>query len=131
MAKFSSFRIISLHYTFYFIPRLFVCFCLFRATPEAYGGSQAGGLIRPVAVGLCHSNARSKLSVDLHHSSWQRWILNQLSKARDRICNLMVPCWIRFCCTVTGTPGSLFEYCVPVLTFKPWGCFLLDFVVDE
>ena len=28
---------------------------------------------------------------DLHHSSWQRWILNPLSEARDRTCNLMVP----------------------------------------
>ena len=28
---------------------------------------------------------------DLHHSSWQRWILNPLSKAMDRTRNLMVP----------------------------------------
>ena len=27
---------------------------------------------------------------DLHHSSWQCWILNSLTEARDRICNLMV-----------------------------------------
>ena len=39
---------------------LFV-FCLFRAIPVAYGGSQARGLIRTVTVGLCHSNARSEL----------------------------------------------------------------------
>ena len=24
---------------------------------------------------------------DLHHSSWQCWILNQLSKTRDRTCD--------------------------------------------
>ena len=41
-------------------------FCLFAfsgATPVAYGGSQAGGLIRAVAAGLrqSHSNAGSKL----------------------------------------------------------------------
>ena len=37
-------------------------FCLFRATPAAYGGSQARGLIQAVATGLhySHSNARSK-----------------------------------------------------------------------
>ena len=37
-------------------------FCLFRATPTAYGGSYARGLIRTVADGLHHSysNARSK-----------------------------------------------------------------------
>ena len=32
---------------------------------------------------------------DLHHSSWQRWILNPLSEARDRTRNLMVPGRIR------------------------------------
>ena len=46
---------------------LFVClFCLFafsRATPVAYGGSQARGLIGAVAAGLhqSHSNASSEL----------------------------------------------------------------------
>ena len=41
-----------------------VCFifCLFRAAPAAYGGSQARGLIRAVATGLRQSlsNARSE-----------------------------------------------------------------------
>ena len=36
--------------------------------------------------------------------SRQCWILNPLSKARDKTCNLMIPCRIRFCCTTTGTP---------------------------
>ena len=42
--------------------KIFFFFCLFRATPVADGGSQAGGPIRAVAEGLCHrpSNARSK-----------------------------------------------------------------------
>ena len=37
-------------------------FCLFRGAPMAYGGSQARGLMRAVATGLCHShsNARSE-----------------------------------------------------------------------
>ena len=37
-------------------------FCLFRAEPTAYGGSQARGLIGAVAAGLCqsHSNAGSE-----------------------------------------------------------------------
>ena len=33
---------------------------------------------------------------DLHHSLWQRWILNLLSKARDRTCVLMDATQIRF-----------------------------------
>ena len=43
---------------------LFIYFCLFafsRATPMAYGGSQAKGLIGAVAAGLCHSNVGSNL----------------------------------------------------------------------
>ena len=43
---------------------------------------------------------------DLHHSSQQCWILNLLSKARDRTGNLMFPSGIHFCCTMTGTPKS-------------------------
>ena len=31
---------------------------------------------------------------NLHHSSWQHWILNSLSKAWDRTCNVMDPSWI-------------------------------------
>ena len=40
----------------------FFLFCLFRAEPKAYGGSQARGLNGAVAAGLCHShdNARSE-----------------------------------------------------------------------
>ena len=39
---------------------------------------------------------------NLHHSSWQ--ILKPLSEARDQTGNLMVPSWIYFHCTTTGTP---------------------------
>ena len=42
---------------------------------------------------------------DLHHSSWQRWILNPLSKVRDRTYNFMVPSRVRFYCAMRGTPG--------------------------
>ena len=34
---------------------------------------------------------------DLHHSSWQRWILNPLSKARDRTHILMDTSWFCYC----------------------------------
>ena len=64
----------------YFI--LFYFFAISWAAPEAYGVSQARGLIGAVAAGL-------------HHSSQQHWILNPLSKARDRTCNLIVPSRIR------------------------------------
>ena len=54
---------------------LFV-FCLFRAVPTAYGGSQAKGQIGAAAASLPHSSQ--------HHR-----ILNPLSKARDRTRILM------------------------------------------
>ena len=40
----------------------------------------------------------------LYHSSRQRRILNSLSKARDRTCNLMVPSRILFHCAMMGAP---------------------------
>ena len=43
---------------------------------------------------------------DLHHSSWQHWILNPLSEPRDRTCNLMIPSRIHFFCAMMGTPMS-------------------------
>ena len=46
---------------------------------------------------------------NLHHSSWQPQILNPLSEARYRACNLMVPRRIHFCCATMGTPESTFE----------------------
>ena len=70
-------------------------FHLFRAAPAAYGASQARGQIR--ATGL-------------HHSSWQHWILNPLSKARDQTCILRDTshfCW--------ATAGTLI---VPILEIK-------------
>ena len=41
---------------------------------------------------------------DLHHSSWQRWILNPLSEARDWTHHLMVPSRIPFHCATAGSP---------------------------
>ena len=41
---------------------------------------------------------------NLHHSSWQRRILNPLSVARNRTHNLMVTSRILFRCTTVGTP---------------------------
>ena len=54
-----------------------------RATPAAYGGSQARGLIRAVAYARAIATRDPRRICDLHHSSRQCWILNPLSKARD------------------------------------------------
>ena len=45
---------------------------------------------------------------DLHHSSWQRWILNPLSQARDQIRVLMDTSCVRYLCATTGAPWFLF-----------------------
>ena len=47
----------------FFTPLIFCFYLLFRAAPVAYGDSQARGLIRAAAASLCHSNARSELSL--------------------------------------------------------------------
>ena len=81
-------------------------FCLFKTAPATYGGSQARGLIGASSASLhhSHSNIRSELRQRPTPSSRQHWILNLVSEARDRTCNLMVPSWIRFHCTMMGTP---------------------------
>jgi len=53
---------------------------------------------------------------DLHHSSWQHWILNPLSKARDGTHTLMVRSRIRFHGATTGTPFFFFN---PTLISTP------------
>ena len=105
-----EFMIIFLFFSFFFSSFLSFVFCPFRAAPATYGVSQARGLIRVVAAGLCqsHSNAGSKPAVpepqqhriqascaratamqdpshvcNLNHSSRQPQILNPLSEARD------------------------------------------------
>ena len=94
----------------------FFFFCLFRATPMAHGGSKARGRIGAVATGLCQSHSNTGLSsvCNLHHSSWQRQLLNPLSKARDRTHNLMVPRRIRQPLRHDGSSrDAVFSMCVP------------------
>ena len=76
------------------------------------------------------------LIYDLHHSSWQHWIVNPLSEARDGTCNLMVPSRIRFHCATMGTPGifvldlpfrSLYAFDLPVKTLAPFNVATLDY----
>jgi len=52
----------------------------------AYGSSQAQGLLELQLPAYTLATASQDLShiCDLHHSSWQRWILNPLIKARDQ-----------------------------------------------
>ena len=62
---------------------------------------------------------------NLHHSSWQRQILNPLSEAWDRTRNL-VPSRICFRCATTGPSQVLFYY-----VFEGEYSFLLTLVVEK
>ena len=76
--------------------------------------------------------------IDLHCSSWQCQILNPLREARDQTCNLIVPSWIRFCCTIDGN----FRISISIIIFlageriyklgkgKFWHCATI-FKVDD
>ena len=84
---------------------LFLCL-LFRVASAAYGGSQTR-----VASELQLRTYTTAIAMwdpsgvcELQHSSWQCWILNRLSEARDRTYILMVPSRICFLCATTGTP---------------------------
>ena len=85
----------------------FLSFCLFKATPRAYGGSQARGLIGSTAAGLYHSHNNARSSPHLRPTPQLTATpdLNPLSETRDRTRDLMVPSRSRFRCTTMGTPG--------------------------
>ena len=88
----------------------FLLFFFFRATPTAYGSSQAKGRIGAVAASLHHSTTMWDPShiCDLHHSSQQCRIPDPLSKARDQTGILMDASRVPLHCTTTGTPKSGF-----------------------
>ena len=89
----------------YYIFCSFFCFLLFRATPAAYGSSQARGQIGATAA-------------HLHHSSWQHRILNPLSKARDQTSWIL----IRFIkhWTTKGTQLFWFGRCARLIWLPMW-----------
>ena len=87
---------------FYFMPgiqQIFIFYYLFyfpfRATPMAYGGSQARDLIRAVAASLHQSHSNSGSQPHLWPTPQQCRIFNPLSEARDRTCIVMVPNQVR------------------------------------
>ena len=89
---------------FYFI------FCLFRATPAAYEGSQARAESELQLLAYATATATWDLShvCNLHQSSWQCRILNLMSGARGRTCILMDTSQIRYLWAKTGTPKNLY-----------------------
>ena len=87
------------------------CFLLFRVEPEAYGGSQARGLIRAQLLDYTTATAMQDPShvCHLHHSSRQCRIPDSLSKAKDETCIFMDTSWIHFHQSKTGTPRTVIK----------------------
>ena len=67
---------------------------------------------------LAYTTATAKQDVscvwDLHHSSWQLWILNPLSEARDQTCILMYSSHVRYHWAMMGPP--IFTCNMPVFS---------------
>ena len=83
-------------------------------TGVSHGSSQATGWIGSTAAATFTATAHLSHVCDLHHwqqtgldfSSWQPWILNPLSEARDQTWVLMDTCLVCYHWTTTGTPAS-------------------------
>ena len=53
---------------------------------------------------------------DLHHSSWQYWILNTLSEARDQTQDLVDTSWVHYHWATTEFPDPFFKVAVAFYT---------------
>ena len=101
----------------------------------AYGGSQARGQIcggsrlgvkLELQLPVCTTATATQDSsciCNLHHSSWQLWILSPLREARDRTCVLMDARQIRFHRDTTELPDPIYSFSREAfLTFLGLGC---------
>ena len=99
------------YFLFLFFFFFFLFFCLFRAAPEAYGGSQAGGLIGAAAVSLCHSHSKIQavsVTYTTAHSnvrSLTYWVRPVIETASSWILVRFVDHW-----ATTGTPDIFLKH---------------------
>ena len=100
----------------------------FRASPAAYGSSQARGHIRAAAASLrhSHSNAGSELHLWPTPQFTATPILNPLSEARDGNCTLKNTSLVDYCWAIMGTPAVRFlTHCTtarPPTSHFFWSC---------
>ena len=87
-----------------FIVLFYFGFCLFRATPITYGGSQARGRIKAVAAALCRSHSNARFEPHLWPTPQLMAMLNPLNEPRDQTFILMVTSQIHFHWAMTETP---------------------------
>jgi len=93
----------------------FFFFFLFRATSATYWNSQVRGHTGAAAASLHHNHSNVGFQSCLqphhttsHHSSWQCWILNPLSKARAWTQVLIDTNWVGYHWATMGTPQNDF-----------------------
>ena len=87
-------------------------FLLFGAVLTAYGSARARGWIGAAVACLHHSHSHTSSShnCNLHHNSWQRWILDLLSEAREQTHILMDTSRIHHCWVTRGTLAFSFNW---------------------
>ena len=104
--------------------RAIFSFCFFLGLhPHHMEATRLGVELELQLPAYTTATARPDLSCfcALHHSSWQRQILNPLSEARDWTCNLMVPSQICFCGAAMGTPDcALLKSTEHVVHYQEW-----------
>ena len=101
--------------------RYFLVFFFLRAAPLHMDIPRLGVKLELQPLAYATITALPDLSLDcnLHHSSWQHWILNSLSEARDRTCILMDISQIGFHWATMGMRSHLlYSYCFCVLFKK-------------
>ena len=89
---------------------------LLRAILTAYGGFQSRSRIGACATTTAMPDPSH--ICDLHHSSWQRWILNPPSEAKDHICFIVDTSQICFYWAMTGTPIFLIYWVAPFFLIR-------------
>ena len=87
----------------------FICFCCLGPHPWHMDIPRLGVQSELWLPATATATSDPSRICDLHHSSWQRRILNPLSEARDGTRNLTVPSRIHFHCAKTGTPRRTFK----------------------
>ena len=88
----------------------FFFFCFLGPHPKHMGvhrlGVKSELWLPATATATATATPDPSCSCNIHHSSWQWWIFNPLSTAKDQTCILRDTSRIRFCCATTGTPRS-------------------------
>ena len=86
----------------------FLCVCLFRLHLQHMEVPRLGIQMELQLLAYAVAAVTPDLSrtCDLHHTSWQHWILNPLSRARDRTCILMGTSQVHYRWATRGTPGA-------------------------